>query len=137
MMDDIILNKKESIERCVKQIRAYYGKPSELPFEEDFFKQDAIAINIQRASEQCIDLANHIVKLKKLGIPKESKESFALLVQAGIIPKKLSKQLEGMVGFRNTLVHEYQELEIRIMKDVIEHHLEDMILFTVHIMEVQ
>ena len=42
-----------------------------------------------------------------------------------------------MVGFRNTLVHEYQELEIRIMKDVIEHHLEDMILFTVHIMEVQ
>ena len=56
---------KESIERCVKQIQAYYGKPSELPFEEDFFKQDAIAINIQRASEQCIDLANHIVKLKK------------------------------------------------------------------------
>lgn len=137
MMDDIILNKKESIERCVKQIRAYYGKPSELSFEEDFFKQDAIAINIQRTSELCIDLANHIVKLKRLGIPKESKESFALLAQAGIIPQKLLKQLERMVGFRNTLVHVYQELEIRIMKDVIEHHLDDLILFTVHIMDVK
>lgn len=137
MIDDVILNKKESIERCVKQIRAYYGKPSELPFEDDFFKQDAIAINIQRASELCIDLANHVVKLKRLGIPKGSKESFALLAQAGIIPKKLLKQLEGMVGFRNTLVHVYQELEIRIMKDVIEHHLDDLILFTVHIMDVK
>ncbi|MEK7733648.1 MAG: DUF86 domain-containing protein [Planctomycetota bacterium] len=136
MIDDVILNKKESIERCIKQIRAYYEKPSGLPFEEDFFKQDAIAINIQRASELCIDLANHVVKRKRLGIPKESKESFALLAQAGIIPKKLLKQLEGMVGFRNTLVHVYQELEIRIMKDVIEHHLDDLILFTVHIMEI-
>ena len=137
MIDDIILNKKESIERCVKQIRAYYEKPSELPFDEDFFKQDAIAINIQRASELCIDLANHVVKRKQLGIPKGSKESFALLAQAGIIPQKLLKQLEGMVGFRNTLVHVYQELEIRIMKDVIEHHLDDLILFTVHIMDVK
>lgn len=137
MIDDIILNKKESIERCIRQIRAYYVKPSELSFEEDFFKQDAIAINIQRASEMCIDLANHIVKLKRLGIPKESKDGFALLAQAEIIPKKLSKQLEGMVGFRNTLVHEYQELEIRIMKDVIEHHLDDLITFTVHVMDAQ
>ena len=136
-MDDIILNKKETIERCVKQIRAYYEKPSELPFDEDFFKQDAIAINLQRASELCIDLANYVVKRKKLGIPKGSKESFALLAQAGIIPQKLLKQLEGMVGFRNTLVHVYQELEIRIMKDVIEHHLDDLILFTVHIMDVK
>lgn len=137
MIDDIVLNKKESIERCVKQIRAYYEKPSELSFDEDFFKQDAIAINLQRASELCIDLANHVVKCKKLGIPKGSKESFALLAQAGIIPQKLLKQLEGMVGFRNTLVHVYQELEIRIMKDVIEHHLDDLILFTAHIMDVK
>ena len=136
MIDDVILNKKESIERCVKQIRAYYEKPSEIPFEEDFFKQDAIAINIQRASELCIDLANHVVKRKKLGIPKGSKESFALLAQAGIIPQKLLKQLEGMVGFRNTLVHVYQELEIRFMKDVIERHLDDLVLFTAHIMEI-
>lgn len=35
-----------------------------------------------------------------------------------------------MVGFRNTLVHEYQTLDIGIMVDVIEHHLDDLILFT-------
>lgn len=135
MIDDIVLNKKESIERCVRQIRLYYAKPSELPFEEDFLKQDAIAINLQRAAEQCIDLANHVVRMKKLGIPKESKESFSFLARAKFIPEALAKQLEGMVGFRNTLVHEYQELEIKIMKDVIENHLDDLIEFTVFLME--
>ena len=121
MINDIILNKKESIERCVQQIRRYYNKPSDVPFEEDYFTQDAIAINLQRAFEQCIDLANHVVKVKKLGIPKESKAGFLLLEKAGIIPKALSKQLVGMIGFRNILVHEY--------------HLEDLIQFTVYVMD--
>ncbi|MBF0475856.1 MAG: DUF86 domain-containing protein [Deltaproteobacteria bacterium] len=129
-MDDVILNKKESIERRVRQIRLYYAMPSDLLFEEDHLRQDAIAANLQRASEQCIDLANHIVRMKKLGIPKESGEGFSLLAGAGIITKELSKRLENMVGFRNILVHEYQSLDIRILIEVIENRLDDLILLT-------
>jgi hypothetical protein len=54
--------------------------------------------------ELAIDMANHLIKEKKLGLPKESKESFTLLEQAGIIPPNLAKKLRGMVGFRNILV---------------------------------
>ncbi|MBN2093715.1 DUF86 domain-containing protein [candidate division KSB1 bacterium] len=135
MMDDIVLNKKESIERCVKQIRIYFAMPSELAFEDDFLKQDAIAINLQRAAEQCIDLANHLVKIKKLGIPKESKDAFTFLANAGLITQELSKRLKSMVGFRNILVHEYQDLELRLMREIIEHHLDDLILFTECVLE--
>ena len=35
-MDDIVLNKKESIERCIKQIRVYYALPGDIPFERDY-----------------------------------------------------------------------------------------------------
>ncbi len=42
MTPDVALNKKESIERCVRQARIYYGMPSDKPFEQDFFKQDVI-----------------------------------------------------------------------------------------------
>lgn len=129
-MDDIVLNKKESIERCVKQIQTYYALPSELPFETDHLKQDAIAANLQRACEQCIDLANHTIKTRKLGLPKESRESFRLLGQNGIIPRDLAAKLENMVGFRNILVHQYQELDIQLMVDVIEKHLNDLVDFT-------
>jgi len=137
MIDDIILHKKESIERCVKQIRDYYSRPSDIPFENDHFKQDAIALNIQRAAEQCIDLANHIIKVKKLGIPKESRQVFVLLAQAGIITGDMSKLLQAMVGFRNILVHEYQEIEMKIMTNIIENQLDELVCFTIHIIEAE
>lgn len=127
---DVVLNKKESIERCISQIRKYYAAPSTLPFEEDHLRQDAIAINLQRACEQCIDLANHIIKSRKLGLPKDSRESFSLLSAAGVIPRELARQLEGMVGFRNVLIHEYQQMDIALMIAVIEHHLDDLVEFT-------
>ncbi len=129
-MNDIILNKKESIERCIKQIRVYYALDVDMAFKEDFLRQDAIALNLQRACEQAIDLANHIIKIQKLGLPKESKESFQLLSKNKIIPEKLGQNLEKMVGFRNVLIHEYQQLDITLMIDVIENHLDDLIDYT-------
>lgn len=130
MIDDVALSKKASIERCIRQIRTYYTAPSDVPFEQDHFKQDAIAVNMQRACEQCIDLANHTIRGKKLGLPQSSKESFALLAQHHIIPRNLAANLENMVGFRNVLVHQYQDLDIQLMVDVIENHLDDLIDFT-------
>jgi uncharacterized protein YutE (UPF0331/DUF86 family) len=134
-MNDIVLNKKESIERCIKQVRRYYVMPSETPFEEDLMKQDAIAVNLQRAAEQVIDLANHVIKKRKLGLPKESRESFEILAGAHVIPRDLADKLKGMVGFRNILVHQYENLDVKIMIDVIEHHLDDLVVFTNHVLE--
>ncbi|HEY4760159.1 MAG TPA: DUF86 domain-containing protein [Thermoguttaceae bacterium] len=129
-MTDVVLNKKESIERSIKQIRLYFGLPSDLPFEKDYLRQDAIAANLQRIAEQCIDIANHLIMKKKLGLPKDSRESFEILAEARIIPEALAVKLKGMVGFRNILVHDYRKLDLTIMLDVIEHRLDDLIDFT-------
>jgi len=134
-MFDSVLNKKESIERCIQQIRHYYTLPSERIFAEDFLKQDAIALNLQRACQLCIDLANLTIRKKKLGLPKESAESFSLLAEAGIIDQLTAEKLKGMVGFRNILVHEYKKVDLSIMVDVIEHHLENLIVFAQKIVE--
>jgi len=134
-MNDIVLNKKESIERCISQIRTYYALPSDLSFEEDYLKQDAISINLQRACEQCIDLANHTIKTRKLGLPKDSRESFYLLARNKIITNELAQRLVGMVGFRNILVHEYQRMDIELMVRVIEQHLGDLLDYSCQIVE--
>jgi len=128
-MNEVILNKKVSIERCVKQVREYHAADRGLPFEADYFKQDAIGMNLQRASELVIDIANHLIKIKKLGLPQESKDSFTLLKRAGIIDSQMMKNLQGMVGFRNILVHEYKDLDLNIMVRVIENHLKDLLDF--------
>jgi uncharacterized protein YutE (UPF0331/DUF86 family) len=130
MTPDVALNKKESIERCIRQIRHYYSLPADRPFEADVMKQDAIAANLQRAAEQTIDLANHTIRKEKLGLPKDSRDSFEILATTNVISSELAAKLKGMVGFRNILVHDYRELDLSIMKDVIEYRLDDLIRFT-------
>jgi len=122
-MNEIILNKKISIERCIKQIREYYALNPDIPFAQDYLKQDAIAINLQRICETCIDIANHWIKRKKLGLPQDSADAFALLHRAGAVPEEMNRALKGMVGFRNVLIHEYKKLDPGIMQAVIEQHL--------------
>lgn len=129
-MDDVILSKKESLERCIRQVGIYNAIPSDLPLERDFLRQDAIALNLQRAAELCLDMANHVVRRRKLGLPKDSRETFTLLETAGIIPAVLGAKLRGMVGFRNILVHEYQDMRMEIFRNVVEHGLDDLVEFS-------
>lgn len=83
----------------------------------------------QRACEPCIDMANHLIKTKKLGLPKDSRESFALLQRAGLIDEPMTANLQAMVGFRNILAHEYADLDLEIIVDVIQNHLQELIDF--------
>ncbi len=136
MINEVALNKKISIERCIQQIRNFYAQKSDLPFDTDYLKQDAIAMNLQRACQLAIDLANHTIKVKKLGLPRDSKNSFELLAVAKVIDPQLSKNLQAMVGFRNVLVYEYQELDLGAMNDVIENHLDQLRVFANGLLEV-
>ena len=129
MKNESILNKKISIERCMVQIEKYYATPGAPPFHENPLLQDAIAMNLQRMAELAIDIANHLVKKKKLGLPQDSADAFTLLRRGGLISEETLKHMKGMVGFRNVLVHEYQKLDLDIMVEVIERHLGEPLQF--------
>jgi len=128
-MSDVLEKKRASVERCIQKARDYYAMPSDKPFDKDYIKQDAVVINLQRACEQSIDMANHAIRLNKLGLPADSGESFALLREAGIIDSGLEKKLIGMVGFRNIVVHQYQKIDYELVKEVLEQHADDLLEF--------
>jgi uncharacterized protein YutE (UPF0331/DUF86 family) len=128
-MNQVVLNKNVSIERCMAQARKYYAMKRELPFGEDYLTQDAVGLNVQRACELCTDIANHLIKTRKLGLPQDSKESFSLLQRAGLIDESMTAALRAMVGFRNILVHQYQRLDLDIMVEIVEHRLDDLLAF--------
>ena len=86
-------------------------------------------LNITRACELTIDLANHLIKTRKLGIPTDSRQSFELLEQAGLISLGLSRRMQSMVGFRNIAVHDYRQLDMEIVSWVIEDGLDDLLAF--------
>ncbi len=123
-MDDVVINKLATIERCLVRIKEVYQQAGD-QFMSDYTRQDSIILNLQRACEAAIDLANYINKLKKLGIPQSSRDSFELLQRAGLLPLEISDNLKKMVGLRNIAVHDYQELNLDIVKFVVENHLVD------------
>lgn len=121
-MDDIILNKISTIEKCIKRIHKEYDEDQ---WETNITKQDSVILNLQRACEAAIDLATRIVRLKKLGIPQTSRDVFIFLENEGIIPKQLSRNLQAMVGFRNIAVHDYQKVNLIIVRAIITNNLSD------------
>lgn len=125
-VDDTLLNKAAIIERCTRRIREEYKM---CPNLDNYTHVDALTLNIERACQAAIDMANHIIASKHLGIPQSSANSFELLAQAALIEKSLLKSMKAMTGFRNIAVHEYQEVKLDILKYISEIGYRDFILF--------
>lgn len=127
-MDRVLFSKFRSIERCAERIREeYIGH--EAGFATDWTRQDAAVLNLIRACEQAIDMANRVIRLRRLDPPDDAREAFARLRQAGLIGADLEAVLRRMVGFRNIAVHSYQELDIEKVRSVIEVGLDDLVAF--------
>ena len=128
-MNDIVQNKLAGMQRCVKRAREEYALAGD-SFATNFSHQDAAILNITRACELALDLANYTIKTRKMGLPRESKESFELLFRGGAISNELCQSLKNMIGFRNLAIHEYRDLDIDIVVSVIEKDLDDILRFT-------
>ncbi len=124
MADDVLLNKVAAIERCLVRIdEEYRGHEAEI--DTNFTRQDSVLLNLQRACELAIDVAMHLVRTRKLGLPQDSREAFSLLQQAGLLAVPLAHSLQRMVGFRNIAVHRYQDINLDIVRAVLANQLDD------------
>jgi uncharacterized protein YutE (UPF0331/DUF86 family) len=128
-MDEVLLGKTATIERCLRRIEEEYrGREEEL--FANYTRQDAIVLNLLRACEASIDLAMYLVRLHHLGLPQSSRDAFRLLREAGFISPDLTRRMQLMVGFRNVAVHDYQALSLPILKTILEERLSDFVEFT-------
>ncbi len=125
-MDDVLLNKAEIVERCLCRVKEEYAACPEL---DNYTHLDAMILNLERACQAAIDMAEHVAARDHLGVPQTRATAFELLHKAGIIDASLMKALKGMVAFRNIAVHEYQKLDMNIFQYVIRTGYKDIALF--------
>jgi uncharacterized protein YutE (UPF0331/DUF86 family) len=129
MADDVLVNKAAAIERAVGRAREEYdGDDANLL--EDQTRQDAIILNLQRACESSIAAAMHLVRIHRLGVPQETREAFDLLERSGYLDASLATRLRKMVGFRNVAVHDYQKLNLDVVRSILVERLDDFLEFT-------
>ena len=124
-MDDVVLAKAAVIERCIGRVREEHGG-DDSHLTDDLRRQDSIILNLQRACEASIDLAMHLVRKERLGIPQDSREAFDLLAGANMLDPELAASLKRVVGFRNVAVHDYTRLDLDIVRAIITQRLGDL-----------
>jgi len=121
---DVVLSKVAAIQRCLRRIKDVTGLDAARLGDLDV--QDIFVLNLQRAIQSSVDLATHVIASEGLGISDTVGGNFVLLANAKIITKTLSKKMQSMVGFRNIAIHEYQALDVDILKAILIKDLQDL-----------
>lgn len=129
MADDVLINKAATIERCIARAREEYAADPD-GFAENYTRQDAAILNIQRACEAALDMGQHLIRRERMGVPQSARDVFTLLERGGWIGTDLAGVLKRMVGFRNIAVHDYQKLQLPITVSIITRHLDDFLTFS-------
>jgi uncharacterized protein YutE (UPF0331/DUF86 family) len=123
---DLVAKKLASIETYVSDLRRL-ARPAVL--DQDVREARFIQHTLQIAIQAALDVASHIVSDEHLGEPRTSAELFDLLHHGKWIERPLAETLRRMIGFRNVLVHGYDEVDLAVVRDVVEHRLDDLLAF--------
>jgi len=123
-IDDIFLTKAAIIERALRRMKQEYLANPEL---DNYTHIDAMTLNVERACQAAIDLAMHIVARDHLGLPQSSAEAFRLMREAGYITEDIRKNMAVMTGFRNIAIHEYQQMDMSILRHIAESRWQSLV----------
>lgn len=127
---ELVRKKLMRIEGFISELRAL-GRPQDI--EGDLVQERFIEHTLQLAIQATLDIASHIVSDDRLGEPRDNQELFTILARHGWITEELSQTLKKVVGFRNIVVHGYEELDLGIVQDVAEHRVGDLLAFVAEI----
>jgi len=124
-MDWVLIDQKlEALRRATNRIAAHCPEDSET-LAHDYDDQDIVSLNLTRAVQLCVDIANHVLSESDLPAPETMGQSFDRLFELGVIDQQLSSKMKKSVGFRNLAVHNYDAIDWAIVHAISKHHLTD------------
>jgi uncharacterized protein YutE (UPF0331/DUF86 family) len=108
---EIIATRLERLRDYVKTLKVIQKYDPD-KFKKDIFVHAAGERYLQLAIECLLDIGNHIISDRGFRKPDTYVEIFEILLENKVITNKLFKELEGMVAFRNVLVHDYLRIDL-------------------------
>lgn len=82
--------------------------------EQLLASRDAQAVverRLQTAVEGCLNVGNHVIARKRLGVPRDYAEVFHILGQAGVLSLQVAEAMADLARLRNLLVHLYSRVD--------------------------
>ncbi len=136
MKNDIILKKMTSLKHCLDRLDKKRPEKWDY-FLEDYDLQDIISVNLERAVQLTVDIGLQTLLELNIQPPESMGEVFSCLSREKIISEELSKHLKSAVGFRNIAVHEYEDIDWKIVHAILVHNIDDFHHFMKNILTYQ
>ncbi len=119
---EVLENKISHIKKHLAVVRGYrVTAPNDL--EKDSMLRGAVERELYVLAQAVIDLAEAMVAYKNLRKPTTMREAFDILQEADLLPQEFIGRFIGIVGFRNALAHDYEELRLEVLYDVLQSKL--------------
>jgi len=93
--------------------------------------------SLQTATEVMIDIAFHIAAKKYNYAPEDARDAFRVLRKNDVIGEEEFKTFSAMVGFRNRMVHLYQNVSDERVYEFSTTELNDFEVFIKRVMDLQ
>lgn len=108
----LIADRLAIIHNTVKRLKLL----AEMSLQEFIHNEDAVDIaenRLRRAIEAIFDLGRHLVVKTGSGIPRDYRSVIEMLRELKILPDGFARQIEGLAGYRNRLIHDYNKVYAR------------------------
>ncbi len=123
---ELVEKKLARIVTCVSELQSL-GRPERM--HDDVREERFIEHTLQLAIQAVLDVASHIVSDESLGEPETNRGLFDRLERGGWVERELAGRLSLMAGFRNVLVHGYDDVNLNVVEDVVKNRLGDLLTF--------
>ncbi len=120
-----------AIDEAVQQLRRHQAcSLAELAADRD--RLWAIERGLQLCAQHALDVSTHLAAAAGHDVPDYA-SAVDRLAGLGVLPPAFATRFRGVAGFRNVLVHGYQELDLAIVHRLLQTGLDDFVAFARHV----
>ncbi len=124
----------QNMEEALANLRRYQGL-SLKEFSKDLSYIWIVTKGLEILIQNLLDIGAHILASEIKNDWDDYSEIIIKLGQYEIIPEDFSKQIQGMAGLRNILVHEYLRVDEKKLYDYLKDRLTDFTEFMGYIQQ--
>lgn len=129
---EVIVRHLQDLEEALR-ILSRHRKITLKQLREDIERRWIIEHGLLRAIQNCLDIGEHILLAGGISKLERYADIFEALGKQKILPKPFALSLRKMAGFRNLLVHEYTQIDLRKLHRILKTRLKDFSRFAKHV----
>ena len=128
---ELVRRHLRALDEAVTQLRRHAGKPREA-FERDLDLRWTVEHGLQLCAQNVLDIATHLAASAGHDTPDYA-TAVDHLGRMGVLPADFARQLRGLAGFRNVLVHGYLAVDLGRVHQLLTERLGDFETFASHV----